>query len=75
MDFALDSKLMVNVFNEHHSDLVRLLPPMENLYFSFQHQANEVAHKLAGIVTLSVSLLSYSSVPCCIDQVIINEML
>jgi len=38
-------------------------------------QVNEVAYILAGVATLLVNPTTYSYVPCCIEHLIINEML
>ena len=40
-----------------------------------RRQANEVAHALVGVATLLASPTTYTIVPRCIEQLIINEML
>lgn len=87
VDFALDSKITVDAFNHPHPDVTefgliisacrRLLSSQftnSKVEFTLR-QANEVAHVLAGAAPLLASPTTYSIVPCCIEHLIINEML
>jgi len=87
MDFCSDSKSIVDAFNQNRVDVTEtchILSACRLLFSSYftnskvefsRRQANEAAHTLAGVATLSASPTIYYRVPRCIEQIIINEML
>ena len=86
VDFALNSMLTTNAFNQHCVDVTKFGQVLSACRCLFKtnftdskvefhcQQANEVARNLAGVATLSASLIVYTNVPCYIKQIIINEM-
>jgi ribonuclease HI len=87
VDFVLDSKITTDAFNHRWIDVTefgQVISACQSLFntnFSNskvefnRRQANEVAHTLAGVATLSASPNIYYRVPRCINSLIINEML
>ena len=87
VDFVLDSNITTDAFNHRRIDVTEFGQVMSacqslfNINFSNskvefnKRQANEVAHTLAGVVTLSASPKIYYHVPRCINSLVINEML
>ena len=87
LDFTLDSKITTDAFNHRQIDVtefgqvISACQSLFNTHFSNskvefnRSQANEVAHILAGAVTLSAIPNIYYHVSRCINSLIINEML
>jgi len=89
VDFALDSKIIVDAFNHPRLDIPNFgfiisacislslfSSKLTNSKVEFnKRQTNEIVHVLVGIVTLLTSLTTYSIVPHCIEHLIINEMI
>ncbi|CAJ2637916.1 unnamed protein product [Trifolium pratense] len=87
VDFALDSKLVVDYFNKGGCDITEFGDIIGECkrYFSLfftnslvefnRRQANEVAHALARVATSLASSNIFTDVPTCISQLIMNEML
>jgi ribonuclease HI len=87
VDFCSDSKSIIDAFNQSRMDVTEtghILSACRHLFQAHftnskvefnRRQANEVAHTLAGVATLSASPKVYYHIPRCIEHIIINEML
>ena len=87
VNFVLNLKITTDAFDHHLIDVTefgQVISACQSLFntnFSNskvefnKRQANEVAHTLAGVATLSASPNIYYHVPRCINSLIINEML
>jgi ribonuclease HI len=87
VDFALDSKTVVDYFHKGGSDVTefgdvlnecirRFKSYFENSHVEFnRRQANEVAHALARVAPSIARSHIFIDVPTCISHLIMNEML
>jgi ribonuclease HI len=87
VNFMLDSKITTDAFNHRQTDVPKFCQVISayqslfNTNFSNskvefnRRQANEAAHTLTGVATLSASPNIYYCVHRCIISLIINEML
>jgi len=85
VDFALDSKTIVDAFNHtrpyitEFGLIISACRSMFRLKFTnskvefHRRQANEVAHALAAVAALLASPTTYTIVPRCIEHLIMNE--
>jgi ribonuclease HI len=87
VDFALDSKIVVDYFNKGGNDMTEFGDVLKecksrfNLYFQNssvefnRRQANAVAHALARVALSLASSNIFVDVPTCIQYLVMNEML
>jgi ribonuclease HI len=87
VDFALDSKIVVDYFNKGGNDMTEFGDVLKecksrfNLYFQNssvefnRRQANAVAHALARVAPSLASSNIFVDVPTCIQYLVMNEML
>ena len=87
IDFVVDSETTTDAFHSRRTDISEfgnIIDTCRNLFatsftnsrveFS-RRQANAAAHALAREVTSLASPIIYYVIPCCIETIIINEML
>lgn len=84
VDVVLDSKITIDAFHHREVDVtefgqvISACRSLFNTHFSNskiefnEQQANEVAHTLVGVATLTVSPTIYYLVPRCINSLIFN---